>query len=185
MNESAAVTASAVPRNSPAASVVRRAVSLPPSRRRPQVFRQQRVCFFSESVRLRLGDQRQPADVDLGQRLLRPFVRAAGVGMHGEGDELLPLAEDLDRRQLEALERRLGAIDEQPLRRPADAQRRGFAKALRARAAMRTATSPSATSMSTAATVPPAMPMPAFGHPLQIESSLSVVGRTQCLVQPG
>ena len=101
-----------------------------PKPRRPQVLRQQRVCFFSESARLRLSDRRQPTDVDLGQRLLRPFVGAAGAGVNGKGNELLSVAEHLDRRQLEAIERRLRAINEQPLRCPADAQRRGFAKAL-------------------------------------------------------
>lgn len=98
--------------------------------RRPQAFRQEHVRLVDERPRLRLADQRQPADIDVGERLFRPFVRPAGVGMDGKGDELLSLAEDLDRRSLDPLERCCGAVDEQPFRRPADAQRRGLAQHL-------------------------------------------------------
>ena len=50
--------------------------------------------------------------------------------MDGVGDELLAQAEHLQRMPLDAFERRHGAVDQQPLRRPPDAQRRRVAQPL-------------------------------------------------------
>ena len=50
--------------------------------------------------------------------------------MNGVGDELLAQAQHLQRMPLDALERLRGAVDQQPLGRPADAQRRRVAEPL-------------------------------------------------------
>src|SRR5262245_59679022 len=50
--------------------------------------------------------------------------------MNRVGDELLSEAEHLQRMALDALERRDGAVDEEPLGRSPDAQRRGVAEPL-------------------------------------------------------
>ena len=87
---------------------------------------------------------------------------------------------------LDALERLHGAVDQQPLRRPPDAQRRRLAEPLARQPldAMRQL-GISAMSMSTAATAPPTMPMPASGQPHHCASSSSVVARAACRVQSG
>ena len=128
MNASAAVMASAVPRRSPgdAGSGERRFAGGEP--RRAKFFRQQRIRLLGECARLVLVIV-PAAGRCRCRRATPPAIRKGGpCRVDGERDELLPLAQDLDRRQLEALERRFGAIDEQPLRRPADAHRRGVAQ---------------------------------------------------------
>ena len=127
MKASAACTASGVPCWAWPQRGCRRLAS---DARRPQLLRQQRERLVEECPRLRLVDRRQAADVEIGQPLLRPVVRTAGAGMDGVGDELLAEAEHLQRMPLEALERRRGAIDQQPLRRAPDPQCRRVAQPL-------------------------------------------------------
>ena len=101
-----------------------------PETARLELLRQQRDGLVEKRARLRLIDRRQAAEIKLGEVLVRPLVRAAGRGMDGIGDELLAQAEHLQRMALDALERLHGAVDQQPLRRPPDAQRRRFAQPL-------------------------------------------------------
>ena len=74
-------------------------------------------------------DQRQRVEGNVERRLaMRPEVVRTGVGMPPEGDELLPLAEDLEPRTLatahDLREGRLGSIEQQPLRPAADPHQR-------------------------------------------------------------
>ena len=63
--------------------------------------------------------------MDVSQRLHRPVVRFAGIGVHAIGDELLAHAEYFNRRVFESAKGLHGAINQQAFGRVANAHRRG------------------------------------------------------------
>ena len=87
-----------------------------------QRFREQRIGLIEESDGSLSRDFRKVGDVDVRQPLLGPGIGRAGVGVDGIGHELLPEAEHLQRMAFDAAERLVGAIDQHPLRGPANAQ---------------------------------------------------------------
>ncbi|GIX15398.1 MAG: hypothetical protein KatS3mg118_3357 [Paracoccaceae bacterium] len=70
----------------------------------------------------------QALDVEIRKPLVRPGIGPAGIGMLGIGHELLPEAEDFQRRAPDPGEWLGRPIDEEPLRCLADPERRGVAQ---------------------------------------------------------
>ena len=135
MKASAARTASGVPRwRRGAGDSARSGAARQP--RRPELLRQQRHGLVEKGARLRLIDRRQALQIEIGERLLRPIVGPAGVRMNGDRRRTAGRAhEHLQRVALDALERRRGAVDQQPLRARGRSAAPGCRQAARAPAA--------------------------------------------------
>ena len=100
----------------------RRRIGLRHQRGRAQFRRQQGHGGIEPGAHGFPGDHRQIVERHGQRRVLGPLVWPAGVGMNGEGDELPPLGQDLQRRPLRTGERHVRPVHQQPLRRAADAQ---------------------------------------------------------------
>jgi hypothetical protein len=95
---------------------------------RAQLGRDQRQRLVEERRRPVGVDFGQALDVEISEPLVRPGIGLAGVGMLGIGHELLSEAEHLQRRAPDPGEGLSRAIDQEPLRRLADPERRRVAQ---------------------------------------------------------
>ena len=90
------------------------------------MFGQQRISLIQKGARHLCGDFRQLRDIEISQPLLWPGIGRARVRVVGVGHELLTQTKHLQRMTFDASERGLCAINQHPLWRLADAQRRGI-----------------------------------------------------------
>ena len=91
-----------------------------------QLFGQQCIGLVKKGVRHLCGNLRQLRDIEISQPLLWPGIGRASVRVVGIGHELLTEAKHLQRMTFDAPERGLCAINQHPLWRLPDAQRRGI-----------------------------------------------------------